>query len=1187
MALGIPQRQKMRPSWTPWKARAHRRWAWSAPRLEVLEDRTLPSISGLPFKVDHFGGNPRQSASASDAVGDTLVVWTSDDVSASTSSIKGRLFDEIGNYKTSEFPVQFGTLDGPISEPAVAMDGKGDFVVTWTETDPSFIKSVWFRRGGLNTGGGLQLGSTVTEIGDGSESRVGMDSNGQGDFVVSYTNSGVGGVRVARYYKDGTLFKEFTASNGVLTPPQSATATELLFTPIVTVTVVSTAGYATGDTVVISGMTPAAYNGTFTISSVPSGTKFIYTDPTVDLADGAGGTAQDLTAHPYSHTSSIAVAPGGGFALAFETYFPTTGNSNVFLQQYDNQDALQHSQQFGSPDPHDGTQTSPSVAVDDQGDPVLVFQNHAYQDYTNWNLVAEEGLRDGDLGMLTFIVTGDPSGGDLTAAVAADPGPGPPGFPNYIVAYKRHPSTGGSQVWATEVTSASATPTSTEIDLAQDGSAVGVSVNAEHRFLVTYNTQPNAMDMRPSELNGQFGQLGGLAGSPVFLSLATHVLTATGDGSPVNTITIFNDGGDMGVIVNHRLFDLQWHDAAGGVYLNGDKNQYTFNIGDVEDGTAITVNTGTSIDVVHVENLASLNPDEQPLASFDGSLTVNGQGGADSLEVVDRPPNPNTYNLQAGLLTSPNLPTFSIRYSNMGHVSLTVTGNVNVKGPNPIATVDAAITDIGTADSVVVDFTAGNPIPANVGGLVRGLYVDAGGGALNLVGDAFIFETAFETSPKSGMIGLSPASNPPSIFDLRYANVTSITDPASGLTVQSGSAGDTFTVTGAPVDGLGLGSSKGSSNVVNVLATGPGRVSLISEGRDTVNVGNAGRVQSIASDVLLGGSGSIALTVDDSADTGNHKTVLVGAHTLTGLAPATIAYSSLASLTVRGGLGNDTVRLATGLPKANIFISELGGTNTLVAPNSVNTWLLNAFNGGRLNQAITFANFQNLVGGSMSDTFRFAPAGSLTGTINGGGGHDWLDYSLLTTPVSVNLATGSATGVGGGAAGRVFQIQNVVGGAGNDTLVGDAQGNILIGGSATNVITGGSGGSLLIGGPGRATITGGSADDILIAGTTTFDANEAALMAILQEWQRTDKTYAQRIGDLRNGGGFNGANKLVWGTTVLDNDTAGATLTGGAGQDWFFANLARDVTDSGVLDKVTDLSAKEFAADLEFINSSL
>ena len=45
------------------------------------------------------------------------------------------------------------------------------------------------------------------------------------------------------------------------------------------------------------------------------------------------------------------------------------------------------------------------------------------------------------------------------------------------------------------------------------------------------------------------------------------------------------------------------------------------------------------------------------------------------------------------------------------------------------------------------------------------------------------------------------------------------------------------------------------------------------------------------------------------------------------------------------------------------------------------------------------------------------------------------------------------------------------------------------------------------------------------------------------------------------------------------DDGAADVLTGSSGQDWFFANL----TGTGVKDKVTDLSAAEFANDLTFI----
>ncbi len=79
----------------------------------------------------------------------------------------------------------------------------------------------------------------------------------------------------------------------------------------------------------------------------------------------------------------------------------------------------------------------------------------------------------------------------------------------------------------------------------------------------------------------------------------------------------------------------------------------------------------------------------------------------------------------------------------------------------------------------------------------------------------------------------------------------------------------------------------------------------------------------------------------------------------------------------------------------------------------------------------------------------------------------------------------------------------------------------------------------------------------MIGGKTSFDFNPAAMLTILQEWQSADD-YATRITKIRNGGGLNGTNELN-STTVTDDGVADS-LTGGAGLDWFWANLA-EITD--------------------------
>jgi Ca2+-binding RTX toxin-like protein len=186
-----------------------------------------------------------------------------------------------------------------------------------------------------------------------------------------------------------------------------------------------------------------------------------------------------------------------------------------------------------------------------------------------------------------------------------------------------------------------------------------------------------------------------------------------------------------------------------------------------------------------------------------------------------------------------------------------------------------------------------------------------------------------------------------------------------------------------------------------------------------------------------------------------------------------------------------------------------------------------------------------------------------------------------SSTVTVNLATGSATNVNGGAAGAVTNIQNVLGSAsGTNDLTGSAQGNILIGGSGLNTLVGGSGNSLLIGGGGHGTITGGSGTDILIAGTTTYNATttegQNSLMAILGELQSAD-TFAQKVYDLIHGSDSgdpdghgsdrNGSNKLTWGVSgaTVKASSGAFTLAGDASAettaDWFFSNSSSRVTD--------------------------
>jgi hypothetical protein len=257
-----------------------------------------------------------------------------------------------------------------------------------------------------------------------------------------------------------------------------------------------------------------------------------------------------------------------------------------------------------------------------------------------------------------------------------------------------------------------------------------------------------------------------------------------------------------------------------------------------------------------------------------------------------------------------------------------------------------------------------------------------------------------------------------------------------------------------------------------------------------------------------------------------------------------VSFSSVQNLT--GGATNDTFSFQTGGSLTG-SVNGGGGLNTVVGPDSGSTFRITAANGGTIDST-TFSSIQNLVGGAGNDTFAFGVFGSLSGKIEGGGGTNTLDYSSFVGTVFVDLPLKIATAITGG----ISRIQNVTGSIGNDLIVGDANANVLVGGTGRNII---------IGGAGPDQITGGGGDNILIGGTTLWDANTTALNAIFQAWTNTAVGFDQRVNALRQGIVVGGKTYALNSSTVHP-DNSPDSLIGGGGRNWFFIDFD-DVIDNG------------------------
>jgi len=177
--------------------------------------------------------------------------------------------------------------------------------------------------------------------------------------------------------------------------------------------------------------------------------------------------------------------------------------------------------------------------------------------------------------------------------------------------------------------------------------------------------------------------------------------------------------------------------------------------------------------------------------------------------------------------------------------------------------------------------------------------------------------------------------------------------------------------------------------------------------------------------------------------------------------------------------------------------------------------------------------------------------------LDGGAGTDTANYASATSAVTVNLATGLATG--GAGSDTLVNIENVTGSAYSDSLTGNSAGNILDGGPGADSMAGGSGNDTYV-----VDNTGDVVTESLLAGTDT-------VLTTLATYSIASLGNVERI-TFQGAGNFSGtgnasSNVITGGSDddQLDGGSGNDSLVGGAGDDWFDYNpLQREGNDTFV-----------------------
>jgi hypothetical protein len=208
--------------------------------LLKLEDRTLPSATplGTEFLINQSvagthqtTAHPTRSVAVNPTNGNYVVTWTSVNANAngqSVSDVYARLYSAAGTPLTGEFQVNPTSLENSVT-PAVAMDGSGNFVITWASDNQNSsgnwgVYCRYYNSQGNPQGQPYAVASTAAS--DEQNPTIAMDAKGA--FVIAWTSDRTGGPTVyAERFKNGgapvgAAFRVNTTTAGNQSEPAAA-----------------------------------------------------------------------------------------------------------------------------------------------------------------------------------------------------------------------------------------------------------------------------------------------------------------------------------------------------------------------------------------------------------------------------------------------------------------------------------------------------------------------------------------------------------------------------------------------------------------------------------------------------------------------------------------------------------------------------------------------------------------------------------------------------------------------------------------------------------------------------------------------------------------------------------------------------------------------------------------------------
>jgi len=310
---------------------------------------------GLEFQINTYTtGDQYEPCIAMDDDGDFVIAWNTSGADGSGYGVFARRYDKEGTAQGDEFQVNSFTTDSQLF-PSVACDGEGNFMIVWTSLDQDGDSNGVFAQRydalGIPQGGEFQVNTFTT----GSQQAASVAMDDDGDFAITWqSEDGSGsGVFAQRYNAAGVAQGQEFAVNEFTYSSQNGPKVAMDSDGDFVITWMSLTQDGS-----VEGVIARRYDA----SGSPQGSEFQVNTYTTN----------------FQRSPAIAIDGDGDFVIAWQSFDQDAPNSiGVYAQRY-SATGMKQDEEFRVHTLTTLKQATPTVAMDDKGEFVIAWEEDRF-----------------------------------------------------------------------------------------------------------------------------------------------------------------------------------------------------------------------------------------------------------------------------------------------------------------------------------------------------------------------------------------------------------------------------------------------------------------------------------------------------------------------------------------------------------------------------------------------------------------------------------------------------------------------------------------------------------------------------------------------------------------------------------------------------------------------------------------